>query len=422
MVVVFPFHAGDKPQAIRLAEWIRDLGGVHGHECMLVKPPSVSDSGVIEPLKSAFSKVEVVTTYSDIKGHPEGPNEMFDIIARMMFERGQPFLWMEPDSVPLQSDWLDRIMAEFKEMKRPFMGPLVKAPPEMPNARDRMNGVGVYFQVPTNAPAALNNVKVPFDLAAGHQIIPKMFPSSLFQHQRSKPFETAEDMKRIWGGVVLYHSNKDGTLIARLREKNLHPLTVEFQAPPMEIQLKQDTIHTFYEPLDSMRDDRLIELWQSNWEYYGWKTKVWNLLMLTKEKPDEVKAILDAPNPEGPHKKDHLLAMKYAKMLAMLPHPCIEPDIFNYGYVQGMSWPDMSIAPYGSDKWKGWPLVHFSLDVVPYPRSGKINTLRPFQTARPKPKGKSPHQTGSHPTKDNAPQYKGDPARRRGKAVATGSR
>lgn len=228
MLVVLPFHAGDKSLAVTLADWISDLGGASGHECMVMHPPNTDSEGVLEPLQRAFKKVFLYKIPATATGWPAGANEMFRRAARQIQATSpQPWLFLEPDAIPLIPTWLDQIEAAYKTCGKACMGARVK----LPNILEHMSGVAVYpGNTPRIAPLLVTANKVAFDVNGARQVLPQMAETALIQHEwKPATFATAEDLKRISPMAVIYHQSKDGSAIARLREKR--GVTPEFPLP-----------------------------------------------------------------------------------------------------------------------------------------------------------------------------------------------
>lgn len=219
MLTVIPFCNKDKPIAVHLAEWIAELGGVKAHDCMLVHPPTTEPSGVMEPLREAFKKLYILRTPDDEDGWPQGPNLLFRRAAiQIEATSPQPWLWLEPDAIPVVAYWLDAIEGEYKSIdpKRPFLGVRVEIPKIIPH----MSGVAAYpGNAPSLAPLLVTCRKVAFDVNGSSQVLPKLTSTALIQHEWKPPtFATAGDLSRVRDGVVIYHQCKDSSLIARLRE------------------------------------------------------------------------------------------------------------------------------------------------------------------------------------------------------------
>lgn len=217
MLTVIPFHQGDRNLAEALATWIVDLGGVSNHECMVVHPPSVTNPDtVVAPLQEAFRKVFVLRTPDDRQGWPMGPNLLFRRASRQIQAISpQPWLWMEPDAIPLHPNWLDTIAAEYAAAKAPFMGARV----QLDGIPVHMSGVGVYpGNAPAVAPLLVTCDRVAFDVNAAEQILPKMRITQSIQHDWKGPtFAGQDDLKRLAVSAVVFHQSKDGSLIREMR-------------------------------------------------------------------------------------------------------------------------------------------------------------------------------------------------------------
>lgn len=234
MHCVIPFFSGDKDQAVRLASWIRDLGGVKNHDCLLVVDESTTTEGVFEPLVEAFRSVAVTTskpsgaqgTWGNGTTDATAANEMFLSGANYVFHKLKaPFFWMEPDAAPTRSTWLDEIEAEYKAAGKPFMGMLVDMPPH----ELHMSGIGCYpFDVANHSIAMMMPGKTAWDYAGRKDTVAKgkAHFSKLIQHvyriNGNTPewptFPTLESLSQISPETAVFHRCKTPCLIERLRE------------------------------------------------------------------------------------------------------------------------------------------------------------------------------------------------------------
>jgi len=139
------------------------------------------------------------------------------------------WLWMEPDCVPLVSDWLDRLEAGYKSADKPFFGAEVTQP------KRRLSGVAMY---PAMVVSFLRHRKLS-DLSERSQrgeafdayFAPEWLQFSGFTNliqnvalQSRNPdvsptFKDSESLSLIDLEAVLFHRCKDGTLIDRLEER-----------------------------------------------------------------------------------------------------------------------------------------------------------------------------------------------------------
>lgn len=214
--------------ALKLADWIAELGGVSTHECLLSVNLTTDRLKLHEPilkkLREAFANVSyyVQSPEDERPGPPDMPhvfaaNNAFIRVNKDVIQcaADKPYLWSEADAIPLSAEWLNQIQTEFFACGKPFMGDRVI----YPNVPEHMSGVGVYKQIDLHAPNYVLSQSVAWDVTAASQIVPKAHWTRLIQHEwKPATFAAQEDVKRIRPGAVIYHQCKDGSLIDRLRE------------------------------------------------------------------------------------------------------------------------------------------------------------------------------------------------------------
>lgn len=236
MIVTIPFCKSDAPEALSLLEWILHLGGGGGHSCLLVSDAAVEWSMALELLEAAnksFHRVDIVCTEQPVVGWPAGPNALFLKAAAFARDADKPFLWLEPDAIPLQAGWIERIAGEYA-VRGGFMGHVYKTddprfPPHV------MSGIAVY---PPEAMELLEPLMGAFpdkawDIAGtpvmvgrGHNTlllhhfwgkkgVPPIFSHEHHDGEPVNTFTLADLPKE----AVLFHRNKDGSLLSLLREK-----------------------------------------------------------------------------------------------------------------------------------------------------------------------------------------------------------
>lgn len=226
MLTVLAFCARDRHLATTLAEWIRELGGVFNHKCLLVYPPTTTGLDIADRLATVFPRVDHYQTPDDVSGWPQGANLLMRRAAHQIqgTKLAQPWLWLEPDAVPLRSTWLDEIEAEYKACGKPFMGARVdfsgSSDPKLKQIPVHMSGIAVYPpNAPTLAPGLIRANTVAFDVEASKEILPRFAETKLVQHEwRPAPFLSERDLFRLKPGAAIYHQCKDGSLIQWLRQ------------------------------------------------------------------------------------------------------------------------------------------------------------------------------------------------------------
>jgi hypothetical protein len=135
-----------------------------------------------------------------------------------------PWFWMEPDAVPLVPEWLDKIEDEYLAAKKPFMLDKVITP-----TRSHNSGVGVYPGRVRDYTIRLWELSnIPWDVFLAEEFTPFTHHTNLihdkfyrvWEDPNSGPpiFPDAASLSIIEPGAVLFHRNKDGSLMDRLRE------------------------------------------------------------------------------------------------------------------------------------------------------------------------------------------------------------
>jgi hypothetical protein len=135
-----------------------------------------------------------------------------------MLTTRQPFLFMEPDAVPLCEGWIDQIEVEYRACGSPFMGDYVDLSSLGDGGIDHMSGIAVYdWNLSIHAPRLFNcnNGKEEFawDIFAASDIVPKMHRTNLIQHDWEKYRKKPVDVSSPRLGAVIYHPDKQGVLL-----------------------------------------------------------------------------------------------------------------------------------------------------------------------------------------------------------------
>lgn len=222
MMVVVPFFKGDVHRVVENLKWCIELDKRVLFECLLSIESGADASEVLVLTEQYFSRVNQFA-YAGWEGEKRWPipqNYAFQTTARYVSEAFKTqWLWWESDAIPLKAGWLREIDNEYHRSGRPFMG-------SVNYSVNYMHGVAVY---PHNCEdysiALLLAHKAPFDVVAGKDIASHRHDAShLFQHVwewtpgEAPSFFNASSLSFIKKSAVLFHRNKDGTLIKRLME------------------------------------------------------------------------------------------------------------------------------------------------------------------------------------------------------------
>jgi len=237
LLVVLPYCSKDLKSAQALLDWINELGGCDQHSCLLVADSAI-DKNDRQSLHGSAKKCFYSTGTLPVMTKPVGfpPNRMFLAAAQHILQcYKSAWLWLEPDCVPLKAGWLDSLSVEYEKSTKRFMGALVESnQPGIPQTH--LPGCSIYppdaFTLYESI-ASLKTEMVAWDMEAAQSVVPRVRETRLIQHfwgkkelpptfveRKQAGTEYAEntlDLKFLHPEAVLFHRNKDGTLIRCLR-------------------------------------------------------------------------------------------------------------------------------------------------------------------------------------------------------------
>jgi D-ribose pyranose/furanose isomerase RbsD len=116
MNIVFAYHNGDAELALLSAKAITAFGINMRHKATVC---ATNDSAllfdIIEELKKSFPEVGRIIAQDGYNGWPLGPNQMFSDAASQCYAVNEPWMFWEPDCVPMKQGWADDLEAEFRK-------------------------------------------------------------------------------------------------------------------------------------------------------------------------------------------------------------------------------------------------------------------------------------------------------------------
>ncbi len=221
MICVLPYYAGDRDLAQKLVDWIRELGDAPS--LYLIRDARAA------PLNTNGLTVvrEIVVKDDAWDKWPESPNWMVGKAGRDIVD--EPWLWIEPDAVPMVKGWFQALEAEWtraRENGKWFVGDRV----DVENVPLHMSGVGIYPpNVIEHAGLMLISHEIAWDVQAAGQIIPKFYESRLIVHNwKHEPFKNQGEVDNLLAqhpDCVLFHADKSGSLIDLLRATPLETIS-----------------------------------------------------------------------------------------------------------------------------------------------------------------------------------------------------
>lgn len=285
--VVLPCCKADEDQAIRLLEWMAELGRKDAKLFILCSDECQHQKMVELGLK-AFFHCERMRDAENIKsnwrdpGHEnksaEGPNSLFrQVVWNFYLWRlrggGGAWLFLEPDAIPCRRDWLELLDNEYVRANKPFMGFLVNHNTHPGDVGAHMSGVAIYPDYSAEIlKKSILHSPMAFDMAAADITVPQMHPTNLIFHRfRPPPFTTQEDFEtRVPGHLALYHACKDGSIMPFLRQR----LGIENGLQTVESSLVKlaETIPSLYAPKPNSCDI-FIKTRQHDYPWLEWCLK-----------------------------------------------------------------------------------------------------------------------------------------------------
>lgn len=128
-----------------------------------------------------------------------------------------PFLFLEPDAVPLRATWIQELCHAYYDQPKRYMGSVLASADGKLSCLSR---VAIY---PRGSGGELKEFcagKADFTLAAGSIVVPRAGKSRLFQQLA---FDANTERSKIREGAVLLHSDKEGVLLSQLIDEATPP-------------------------------------------------------------------------------------------------------------------------------------------------------------------------------------------------------
>lgn len=127
MNIVFAYHTGDCELALESAKAIAACGMNMRHKatiCCVDGTPLLPQ--ITEELKKVFPEVGHILAQDGFNGWPLGPNQMFSDASSYCYQFDEPWMFWEPDCVPMAEGWIDKLEAEFNQDQGKILGCLIE--------------------------------------------------------------------------------------------------------------------------------------------------------------------------------------------------------------------------------------------------------------------------------------------------------
>lgn len=230
MAIVLAFIEREREQVLRLLKFVLQLSGKPLSRTLYLVPfKALKVDDVLEKARAAFADVQVIAdsegAASDWKKDDKvrdaaGPNSLFRQAAWFFYLHRElgPWLWLEPDCVPLVPGWDDTIESAYRAGGKPFLGARMKF-----QEGEYLNGAAVYPRdAVARAPALVTRamwtqfpeMEIAFDVAGGLEVLRQASFTDLIElnYRSDVSFPILSDNSK----AVLLHGDRDGRLVAKL--------------------------------------------------------------------------------------------------------------------------------------------------------------------------------------------------------------
>ena len=241
MIVVAPFCIKDCKSAHKNITWAHELDGKLPFKVMLSYDTDVPEDWIkkIDDISHHTFDEVVHFNYNEWMGNPSWPspqNYSFGKVCREIISNyDEPFLFWEPDAVPIRERWMHDIERDYQKCGKPFMGHIVHGAFDQNSMH--LNGVAVY---PPNLHEYSTAIMIPpqgvaWDVAGSFDgVVQNSRHSKLIMNvweidAKNRPCTSGgivpsfPDQKTVDDVVdfeaSLFHRNKDLSLVDRLRER-----------------------------------------------------------------------------------------------------------------------------------------------------------------------------------------------------------
>lgn len=233
LLIVIPFTAGNAPVAERLCDWIFELAyrKQYGHVLLICGEEVHAEmrTKILVAAEVAFQTAEIAVM---AMAEPLQPlalsNKLFQFAADYVSKHYRcPWLWLEPEAVPLKPDWQEELSVLYYEQPKRYLGGHLKIGDGLALGR-----VAVYPQGATSDYARFVDGEMPFWMAAASTVVTRSTKTRLIQQG---VFDVEKGLAQIRPESIIYHTDPTGTLIEMLRTENSK------SKPRVEIQAEETT-------------------------------------------------------------------------------------------------------------------------------------------------------------------------------------
>lgn len=241
LLLTLPYCNKDSTLALQLLRWMQELQptGYKPHSILVAADTEVP----VDVRREIFALAKPMFAHAVSIGVPvppekqgwiPGSNWMFEKISESISNNTKlPWLWCEPDCVPLREGWLDALAQAYSDCPQKFMGAWVTQSGQEGMPPVHLSGCSIYDAQAYEGMKGFCKGNNAFDIASAQFCVARSVNSNLFQyfwgrHDLSPTFreqkgpedpENTIPMGWLRKDAALFHRCKDGTLIDCLRKR-----------------------------------------------------------------------------------------------------------------------------------------------------------------------------------------------------------
>jgi hypothetical protein len=227
LLIVIPLTTDDAWRAEALCDWIYQVGGKRAEGHCLLAPSSDVHGELKTKVRLAAEMAFVGVETFDVQpcggeSKADRVNGLFRQVASHISGAYRfPFLWLEPDCVPLRKGWIKALADAYANQPKRYMGShLALQPKDSSGKHTILARTSIY---PATAIRDLDGYcqsNVPFERLAAPTTVPRSSKTKLIQQIA---FTEDTSPEKVRDDAVLLHHDKTGALIEMLRVKTSPP-------------------------------------------------------------------------------------------------------------------------------------------------------------------------------------------------------
>lgn len=212
LLITLPVSSNDAPLLERVLTHIFKMNGKKqvGH-CLLVfnadiHPEMVTRLRIAAELAFVTVRETIAPKLADHQASNKflQLNNMFRHAAKTAQKECRwPWLWLEPDCVPVKPDWIEQLANAYDSQPAKYLGFIGKAA----DGGKFMARCGIYFLAASFELDSHCQAEIPFAIATSSEVIPRGGHTNLIQYTT---IERVEDLAKIEPQAVVVHGDKAG--------------------------------------------------------------------------------------------------------------------------------------------------------------------------------------------------------------------